>query len=340
MERRGESTVNYLRDALQRLWGQTRRRLLSAGRASSPGGGRGPYGASLRRRLRALKRPDRQALLLFVYTLTLFAFFLVLTFPHDAALKYVEAELRRGAPLRWSYEPGGFSVRRGYELRDVRVSLVGRDGPGLGFDRLQIRPRLLGLVLGGQPFPVRLRGETHGGRLEAEVSWREAEVRGSITLSGLDLGRLAPGAALEAARLSGTLSAEARFSGEPGAPETRRGEINANVADGGLEGTLGGLTLPGLRFEGIHLAGELEGRRLVVRELTARAEGLEVNGEGQVLLGSPLPKSRLQLRCSLTAGSGLSPSLRLLLSLLAAEPGSAGSRTLRISGTLEHPKLH
>ena len=241
------------------------------------------------------------------------------------------------------------------------------DYPLLSLSRLFVRPRLYRLIL-GQPFPLRVHGELYGGNLEGEFLWQEPLVRGSLALHRIDLSRYRFLSSLTEVSVDGIISLEVSFAGQASdrsywrsierpfttglhtPPQRQRVEtethplpslsLSLSLQDGGVAGGRArGFSLPRLRFSQIHLHGRLEKGRVEVREFIAQLDELEVQGQGQIHLRTPLSQSLVDLRFSLEATAPLPPELRTLLALLPPSSDPSGNRTLIISGTVEHPLL-
>jgi type II secretion system protein N len=329
------------------------------------------------------KLPKCQTLLLFLYTVVLLLYFFLLTFPHDLLLKQLKGSLSESLPaslaaslsqnmaVDLTYAQGRFAWWQGYELRGVTLRLAPRptpvlsnvegpdsDFPLLSFSRLFVRPRLHRLIL-GQLFPLRVHGELYGGSLEGEFLGQEPLVHGFLALHRIDLSRyrspfLTGLTGLTGARVDGTMSVEASFTGQVSDPHThlqrQRVEtetrslpslsLSLSLEGGGVTGgKVSGISLPQLRFSRIRLHGRLEKDRVEVQEFVGQLDGLEVQGQGQIRLRTPLSRSLIDLRFSFEATASLSPELRTLLAFLPASPDSPANRTLVISGTVGHPLL-
>lgn len=306
------------------------------------------------------KLPNSQTLLLLLYTLTLFFCFLLLTFPHGLLLKWLEGNLARNTPVHLTYASGRFAWWRGYELRNVTLRLapwqtpvlskaqgLDNDSPLLSLSRLFVRPRLHRLIL-GQPFSLGVRGELYGGNLEGEFSYQKPLVRGLLVLRRIDLSRYRFPSPLAEVNVDGIMNVEASFAGQASDRSTElttgllthRGEVAATLQDGGVAGgKVRGFSLPRLHFSRIRLHGQLEKGRVEVQEFIAQSGELEVQGQGQIRLRTPLSQSLVDLKFSLKTTASLPPALRTLFAFLPPSPDSPGNRTLVLSGTVEHPRL-
>jgi type II secretion system protein N len=291
-------------------------------------------------------------------------------------LKWLEESLPQNTPVHLTYAQGRFAWWQGYELRDVALRLApwqtpvlskaegpDSDYPLLSLSRLFVRPRLYRLIL-GQPFSLRVHGELYGGNLEGEFLWQEPLVRGSLALHRIDLSRYRFLSSLTEVSVDGIISLEVSFAGQASDrstklttglhthPQRQRVEtethplpslslsLSLSLQDGGVAGgRTRGFSLPRLRFSQIHLHGQLEKGRVEVREFIAQLDELEVQGQGQIHLRTPLSQSLVDLRFSLEATAPLPPELRTLLALLPPSPDSPENRTLVISGTMGHPLL-
>jgi len=253
-----------------------------------------------------------------------------LFFPAAPLKERLSYEVARRSSARLAI--GNLALRLPLRLEADELMLITPQlQPELRIERVRIAPLWLSLFSGNPGFGVEAR--LLGGGVEAAL-YRDGRFAGSG--SGLALRLPLPQPSSLA--FSGTLRA-ATVSGEaPLRPTTAsRAELTLeNVSLTGLQAfgsardelSLGTLTL---------LAGG-QGQNLRIEKLLARGGDLEAEGNGSLLLATPLERSRLKLTLTLKPAAGLDPALRDLLGALS-EPGADGALQLRLGGALSAPSL-
>jgi len=199
---------------------------------------------------------------------------------------------------------------------------------------IALRPSVVGLVRGTRGFPWTFRvtvcgtvadvtADTAPGGIAAEVRWQDADLgvckgvpvgKGSLVGHVDTTARLTFGNALPAGEGQIALRDAVFKAGPPATGLIVRAAtttVRWTLSDGRLE--LPGITLAGPDAEG--------------------------TGRGEVRLGTPFPKSEIDLDLDLTPGTQAPPILRALLDLLPPPEGEPSHRRLVVTGTVEKPEV-
>lgn len=283
----------------------------------------------------------RRFLFYTLYTVILFAVFLVVNFPHDAV---VQRALRAAdlGPVAVGVGGARFAWYKGYELRGVQLRQRG-SGPDrppiLESASLYVRPGLDGL-LRGRLSSVYVSGALYNGALDARWTMNDGTMRATLDLRDVQLERYRFLTSLfeegqVGGKLSGTVTAE-----------SRRNDWRSGRAAGELELQRAGTTalkvkgfgVPDLHFATASVKFALQNNRLDIQEL--RAEGdAKLSGEGQIALRTPVQDSVLNLRVSIVAGAESPDAVKGLLQLIPRAQGARPDAPVAISGTLRNPRF-
>jgi type II secretion system protein N len=285
--------------------------------------------------------PGRGALLYGVYTIVLFALFLVGQFPYDVlfrrALSSVDLQ-----PLALDYETSRFAWFRGYEFRGINLGL-GNDRsipPFFEASSIYLRPGLSGLVR-GRVDSVFVNASLYGG--DADGSWATDNGLQRVTLQLSDLQiaryRLLSNLLEEGTvggHLSGAISAEMRRA------NMREGQVagELEIADGQMSGVkISGFIMPELNFDTIAAKFAFNGGQLELEEFHADGRELRASGSGQITVRAPLGESVLNLKVLLQPGPEPTDAVKGLLALVPKPKNAKPDTPMTVVGTLAHPRV-
>ncbi len=218
-------------------------------------------------------------------------------------------------------------------LRVEGVDIAGGLPPGLlsPLAEVTVKP-LWGALLSGQP-GLELTAHRKDGALNLE--WRR---NGSLEGSAEAFPLTVPLTANGKLKASGTLKSAIFRGAWPLGEKT----------ESRLELTLTGVTLEGLKDFGsardnlpigtVTLTMKGQGKVLEVQKLESSGGDLQLSGEGQIMLASPLGLSRANLTLGVKPAPNLDQALRDLLGLLA-QPGRDGIYNIRLRGSLAQAGL-
>lgn len=298
---------------------------------------------AIRKRLSALRLPKGKARantwLRALSAAVLFGLCLMLGyllfFPAEALRQRLETEVATRTQTDFTVRSLHLGLPLSLQLGDVRLQGGRNRLPELRLDSLTVSPGWLSLVTGDPGVVV--KGALYGGEMDLALS-RSGSLEGEI----LDL-KLEKLPALHQIdlplALSGLLDAEVAAPTSPLQPKTVT-RLELRLRQAALTG-LGSLGISGDRvvIGDVLAQGELQGRKLSLGVLKASGGDLEIDAEGDLLLGASAARSRLNLQVGLRPGAGLDPTLKDLLSLTGVKQAGDGSYRFRLSGTLARPVL-
>jgi type II secretion system protein N len=263
------------------------------------------------------------AVIFILFGIFLFFLFLYISFPYETLKMRIIAELEARTPFQYEIEELRPHPPSGLTFKNVTIYAVvnSRRVEVLIVERLRITLSLLPLLW--REIYLRLWGKMVEGTLDGDFSKREG--RRELALSGRDmsLGRI-PIKAMIALR-------EGDISGQSGSAEFLISEA-----------TLTRVPLPGIapvRMGRIQGNMDLKLGRVIIKRLAC--SGGDFNGQvlGNILLASPLLKSRLNLRVTIKPAAKLDPKYRVFFSLLGRQGKIKESYAFPVRGTLDHPRL-
>jgi len=199
---------------------------------------------------------------------------------------------------------------------------------------LALRPSLIGLVRGARGFPWTFRVTVCGtvadvvadmvsGGIAADVRWQDADLG---VCRGVPVGK---GSLLGHVDTTARLTFGSALPSGDGQFELRDAVFKAGPPATGLI----------VRAATATVRWTLADSRLELSGITLKGPDAEGNGQGEVRLGTPFPKSEVDLDLDLTPGTGAPPILRALLDLLPPPDGQPSHRRLVLTGTIEKPEV-
>lgn len=284
--------------------------------------------------------PGRGIVLYALYTIVLFALFLVGQFPYDVLFRRALSSMDLH-PLVLDYETSRFAWFRGYEFRNINLGVSDRSVPPF-FEAgsIYLRPGMSGL-LRGRVDSMFVNADLYGG--DAQGSWVTdgGLQRVTLDLGGLQIARyrwltnlLEEGTI--GGRLSGAISAEMRRA------NLREGQIAGELEiDGGqMSGIkVSGFVVPDLNFDTIAAKFAVNGGQIEVEEFNADGRELRASGSGQITIRAPLGESVLNLKVLLSPGPEPTDSVKGLLALVPKAKNAKPDTPMSIVGTLAHPRV-
>lgn len=284
---------------------------------------------------------DRTVALYVVYTLALFAVFLVATFPYEIVVGRFLGLVESNA-VNVDFKEARFAWHRGLALTQVRLTSPTGDPevPYLELDTLWVRP-VLGELIRGNPYALAVQAELYGGGADGVLNVREQTISGVVNVNAVSLGRYGTLTALLeegniAGRVFGSLSFEAAGANiESG---TASGEVRLENA--GLEkAKISGFGVPDLHFATTQLNFAVRQGRLEIEQLNATGEELNISASGQISLREPIDASVLNLKATVLPGKNAPDSIRGLIAMIPKSRDAKPDAPMRISGTLRTPRF-
>ena len=193
-------------------------------------------------------------------------------------------------------------------------------------------------MVGNHPWPLAFEAEGYNGTVSGTLRQVIGGLSAQVTLRHLALEQLPLPAPWGQGRMSGSITADGDFLGNPADLYTLQGTLTATLADGGLRGgTLNGFPLPALQTVQGHLRASLVAGRVEIAELRLSADGVEASLQGGIIVRTPLSRSGLDLQLAAKATDSPPSALKALLALLPASQSARGERRAVIGGSLGAP---
>lgn len=241
----------------------------------------------------------------------------------------------------------------GVDLQGVRFVKLPDDPEerpvDVSVESLHARVGLLPLLTG--TLAVSFEARAAGGTIEGDLALQETRQEVAATIAGLNLRRLGILRAYLPLPVAGTLDGEIDVALDED-PALTSGEIdlrlgNLTVGDGNaklkLDGMRDGVTVEQIAAGNVVLQAHIEEGVATIDRLRGRGDDLELDGEGEVRLRSPLRASQLDLLIRAKFSDGYkerSDRTRALFSLLDLNPRARAAKTpdgalqYRIGGTI------
>jgi type II secretion system protein N len=284
----------------------------------------------------------RRFFLYALYTLVVFAIFLIVNFPHDVLVQRILREIDLGS-VALSVADARFAWHRGYELQRLQLTEKGAPPdtpPLLQSSSVFVRPGMDGL-LRGEVSSAFLDSSLYGGNLHAAWSTQDGMNRVTVQLEGLQVHRYEHlTRLLEKGQVDGVLSGAVTLESRSADVSNGRAAGKLEIARAALtEASVNGFGLPNLHFDGIVLEFTLQSNRLEIQDFHADGEELKLAGEGQVVLRQPVGGSVLNLRASIVPGPNSPDAIRGILDLIPRPKGGRPDAPIVVSGTIDRPRF-
>lgn len=252
-------------------------------------------------------------------------------FPAEVLQQRLVQEISRETGLRMHGEQATMLVPLGLEF-NLTIFPDQPEMVPLEIESLRLTPVWTSLLTLNQA--VHVKGSLAQGEVSARL-WRN----GDINLSLQDLALLNLQEQDLPYRLGGSL--QLLFQGEKLLEQGVQGEgrFNLDIRDLVLFG-LERLGLPAdVPLGLLQMNGRFSEARVSIEQLVATGGVLELSGGGTLLVGATPEQTRLNLNVRLHPTRQTPESMRDLLLLTGTRPGSDGSYTLQIGGTLARPVM-
>jgi len=274
-----------------------------------------------------------------LYTLLLFAVFIVVTLPYEVIARRV-LDLLPQKTVSTTIEGAHFAWWNGIEASDFRVSALPlKEGapPLLEIARLQVRPDW-GQWLRGQLTSLAFWGDLYGGSADGRLQYHQTDppsFSAHLEWSGVEIRRYrALTNWLDQGRVTGTLAGWFDAHAAAGSPAEGEGEIFLQRA-GITEGKVMGFTVPDLKVEDAKSKFVLKGDRLDVQDVVLAGDEINIQVSGFISLRQPLGQSIPNLKLSIQK---LPESLKPLLAIFAPRAKQLPAQ-LQLTGTLGRPQV-
>lgn len=280
--------------------------------------------------------------------------FLYLTFPGNLIKDRVLSEVERAFGTGVRARDMSIGLIGGVQLNGVELDLP--RGP-IQLDRLQVRPRLLSLLIGRRSasFLARVRQSEVGG----SVSQRRETIELELQLKKVELPLVLGLLGQKDLNLTGSANGQLTLAGPSreipaGNLSHAKGQLTLNIPKPVLEastitlpqnpmfGPMSGvpLALPRTAFQDFGLNLSLSQGAAKVNKLALKGDDLSANVGGTLQLASLLPLSQLQLNVELNVGSKYRPQLDTFKGLLPTSMKVDGGKiSFNVGGSLQQPFL-
>ena len=277
------------------------------------------------------------SLLFFLVALFLF---ISLRFPTDELAPYVERKIQKSAePFRVSISDLTSDFPFGFKATGVNVLKVKgeKSRPLFDIDILTVRPSLFSLLTGGV-----------GGAGSIEFLDGTAEFDGKtdddnnvsfqINFDEIEIGDVAALDDFTWAKLTGRLAGNGDVSIREGDISKGDGALEANLKNGTLR--ISKAIASGLKpakIDSGEITATLTDGKLTVSRFIINGPQISLEGGGDIILNKSPGRSILKLKFSLSLSGELGKKLNPFLSTLKS--GADGKKILKISGTIDRPKI-
>jgi type II secretion system protein N len=285
-------------------------------------------------RLMPRQMPQRSIVYYALYTVVLFLFFLVITFPHDLVARRYALELERRSGWELRFDDAWLVPWAGYRFANFRIQPGGSAAtPWLGLRRLDLRPSLQTFLGGGLSY-VSFHGDAYDGEFSGSVAIGDPTVI-DVSWEDLALGSYPRLTEIIEGRWNGSLSGELHLEfGESLRDAEGRGKLS--LRDGSLTGgNARGFTVPDLTATQGDGELEVKGGRLEIRTLKLTGAEIDADLRGQLYLRAPLPQTVVNATLSVKPVPGGPPGIEGLLTLAnRGQKPAGGTYSFQLYGML------
>lgn len=286
---------------------------------------------------------------------------LLVLMPGKFVAEIVEAQVERATGFKLDAEVEHAGVRGLTGVRARGIDLAARPQPeGLPprnarIEHLRASAGLFSLI-GGKP-NIRGRIEFTSGHLDADVSLNGAERSLDLRLFDVALGPLSILQQYTRVPIRGTLRGTVSVATDDDG-RLSSGAIDLNLLSSSVGPLVigpealpadmrrfydGSIEIPAMRTGDLLVRGEINGPAFELTELSSQGEDLRTNGEGQILLRSPLATSELQLNAriaiepSWVEEAGIGGLLGEIPQIQQAQSGD--EMVFALTGQLRRPRI-
>lgn len=264
------------------------------------------------------------------FLLALF-FFILVRFPYGELKRWAISTLGERAGIEIEIADAGFLFPLGMEMKNVTLRREGENGftlPGLENLALKAGP---GIIFADEK-TVRFR-VVKGGSGGGTVRFTEGGATIKIESEGIEMDGLTYGSGVEIERGRFSLNGELTFrdsylNGDGGVSVAARDILARGISP----------FIPELSMGSVNMTAEMREGEILLKSVAAEIEGIEIKGEGKVILSNNPMKSRIDLIADVDIGKGGGP-LKEFMPLLKGIGGEGSRFRVVISGDLKKPKL-
>ncbi len=243
------------------------------------------------------------------WTLGCFAFFLVITFPHDLLVRRWVDQFAAQSGWQVRYAKVWLRPWNGYHLSSVELIAPGADvQPWVSLGEITLRPSWRVLV-GGGVMPITFAAAAYGGSLDGVVQPTALD----LEWSDLHLAQYPRLTSLVEGAWTGDVSGSVTLKGT-GDLRALEGAGKVSLRKAALTGgKIQGFTVPDLHFASGDGDFTVGSGRVEVRQLKLSGSEVDVDARGQVFLGQGSNPATTNLSVNLKPIPGANPNLEPML---------------------------
>ncbi|MDY6954730.1 MAG: type II secretion system protein GspN [Thermodesulfobacteriota bacterium] len=280
-----------------------------------------------------------------LFVVILGGLFMYLSFPSDTICRYLQGVATRFAPaVALSVDSVRPSFPFGLKLEDTDVRLRERPDTHLfAADSFLIMPSVQALTLRRPAFRFDCQG-LYGGEMQGVVAFKtfglSGPLRSDVEIRSVQLGHHPHLEEWLPVALSGEMSGTLFYSGTQGDLINGSGQGDVSILDSRVRFSQPVLGMQSVHFERIDARMALNKQRISLETCDFFGEQLQGKASGTIDLKQTVDESRLDLKVTLEAFSGLSddPGLFDVVGLFG-QGMDEGNLTIFIRGTVSHPRI-
>ena len=241
---------------------------------------------------------------------------LALLFPTNAVVRHLLARFTPAGMAPPAFEEAHL---RPTGLVLSKVTFARPAGPVVvSADRVDLRPSLLGLLIGRGGHPWSFDADICGGRARGTIAAEGAAMVSDVEFENADLG-ICPLLELGGAALAGRGRGNFHLRLEPVAPAHGNGQLEMSDVTWRGQGVVALF-----RVSTASGSWRLEEKKLTLASLDVRLAASVVRGAGEVMLAEPLAESDLRLALTMAPADGSAPPSPVLVGGTLGEPKLVG----------------
>jgi type II secretion system protein N len=259
----------------------------------------------------------------------LLIFFAALRFPYSDLKLWALSAAGKKAGVEISASEISFLFPIGMEFRDLKFSgkINGRRLRSPDFKLIGFRFKLLSIFSKEKRVDFYIE---NGGKGEGTIGLAGTEARVIIDSEDIDISGLGYADDLDVESGRVTLKADTTLSGDV---LKSKGDIDLSTKGLMLKGAA--IFVPQLASDRLNIRLKKEGSDLLVKSLNGNVEGIEIKGDGKIVLKQDLVNSGINMKLALDSSGSKNETIVPLLSMVS---GGADSLSVDISGTFMRPK--
>ncbi len=227
----------------------------------------------------------------------------------------------------WSLEIGQVSKYRLSGIRAQKVILQKQNSSSkFQIDQLRLRLSIVPLLVGSSQ--IKLQALLYGGKLQGKIEKRKRKIKTRFEIEKIDLARLSAGSG--GLQIKSRLSGKARLSlGNQNNPRTWQGRMIFQLGAGELSSfEYQGMEVPGIKISGGKLELEINQGKAEIKTLELLSPDFPFQLKGEIEFRTPLERSLITLKGTLSPQEQYLEKFPLLSSLLSPD------KTFSYKGTL------